>query len=322
LQAKQKNLKSLVVLMEKKAAKNKSTENQEGFVQLMTIPNRLKIISELGADYALVLDPKKFFQVSYEEFILDFLVRKANMREIILGADSAIGKGRQGSVDSVVALSKSTRLFDVVKTEVYGPIEKPGTRLYSSTEIRRALKRGDVEFAKRALGRRYFVDGVVVRGLQRGKKIGFPTANFAQVEVLLPTDGVYAGYAYVLPENPSGAEFETAEFEGSELEAAEFEGSELTGDKLTGDKRAGTVRYNAVASLGTNPTFDDVDGRLLEVHLLTDSDPLTSTNLNLYEKRMRFEFAEFIRPMKKFRNVHELSAQIAADKKSAEDFFR
>ncbi|HEU0031172.1 MAG TPA: bifunctional riboflavin kinase/FAD synthetase [Kofleriaceae bacterium] len=136
----------------------------------------------------------------------------------------------------------------------------------SSSKIRSLLLAGDVPAAARLLGRRWDVDGVVIHGAKRGRTIGVPTANIATDGDLPLAPGIYA---------------------------------------VTLATRSGAP-LPAVASLGTNPTFVDGGGLVLEVHVLDwDGD--------LYDQRVRITFASRLREERKYETVDALIAQIRRD---------
>jgi len=142
-------------------------------------------------------------------------------------------------------------------------------RRVSSTWIRELLAAGDVVEAAKALGRPVAVTGEVVHGLKRGRELGFPTANLSElIDALAPADGVYAGW---LDDHDTG------------------------------------IRHPAAISVGTNPTFDDVERRQVEAHVLDES------GLDLYGHRVTVEFTDHLRGMVAFEGMAALIAQIAAD---------
>jgi riboflavin kinase/FMN adenylyltransferase len=136
----------------------------------------------------------------------------------------------------------------------------------SSTKVRQHLRAGDLAAAQRLLGRRWDVDGVVVHGAKRGRTIGVPTANIKPDSDLPLRAGIYAVTLAVDGEAP----------------------------------------MPAVASLGTNPTFVEKGGLILEVHVLDfDGD--------LYDRHTRTTFVEHLRDEAKFDSVEALIEQIRAD---------
>ncbi len=127
---------------------------------------------------------------SAEEFVQEVLVDAAGARVVVVGADFHFGKGRGGNVALLERMGVDLG-FEVIGV---GLIAEPGGVVYSSTRIRDLLAEGDVESAAALLGRPHEVRGVVEHGDERGRELGFPTANVAVPErTCLPADGVYAG---------------------------------------------------------------------------------------------------------------------------------
>jgi riboflavin kinase/FMN adenylyltransferase len=111
------------------------------------------------------------------------------MRELVVGYDHGLGRGRQGDVKALTELG-TTRGFTVHVVEA--KMDERGTAI-SSSAIRRAIAYGDLDVAKSMLGRPYDLAGRVVKGQARGRSIGIPTINLQlPPEKLLPPDGVYA----------------------------------------------------------------------------------------------------------------------------------
>jgi riboflavin kinase/FMN adenylyltransferase len=121
------------------------------------------------------------------------------MRRLVIGYDHGFGRGREGDVEVLRQLG-TQRGFGV---EVVDAVIAPDGRPVSSTLIRRAVAGGDLQRAAAALGRLYSVSGVVIRGEQRGRLLGYPTINVQMPppRKLLPPEGVYA----VLVQTPAGA---------------------------------------------------------------------------------------------------------------------
>jgi riboflavin kinase / FMN adenylyltransferase len=116
------------------------------------------------------------------------------MRELVIGYDHGFGRGREGTVDSMRELGAELG-FGVDVVEAVTVEGEP----VSSSSIRRALLSGDVRAAALGLGRPYSVQGPVVQGMKRGRKLGFPTANISigDPEKLMPREGIYAVYGVV-----------------------------------------------------------------------------------------------------------------------------
>jgi len=127
---------------------------------------------------------------SAQQFIESVLVERYHMRELWIGYDHGLGRGRQGDVASLRALGQRRGFPVHVVEAVMGDDGVP----VSSTAIRRAISYGELARAAAALGRRYSFRGKVVPGNQRGRALGFPTLNIAlpSSRKLLPPRGVYA----------------------------------------------------------------------------------------------------------------------------------
>ena len=127
---------------------------------------------------------------SAEEFVVDVLLRRYQMRELLIGHDHGFGRGRSGDAAMLQALG-AEHGFAV---DVVPPTAGLDGAAVSSTVVRDALRRGDLAGAADLLGRAYGLRGHVVRGDQRGRTLGYPTLNvrLAGARKLLPPDGVYA----------------------------------------------------------------------------------------------------------------------------------
>jgi riboflavin kinase/FMN adenylyltransferase len=129
-------------------------------------------------------------RMTAEEFVLDVLVARYRMRELIIGYDHGLGRGRQGDANVLAALGKSHGFSVDVVPPTLDDVGVP----ISSSGIRSAIAHGDLARAFRVLGRPYGFRGTVVHGDERGRKLGYPTLNIALVpgRKLLPPQGVYA----------------------------------------------------------------------------------------------------------------------------------
>ncbi|MDY0211381.1 MAG: bifunctional riboflavin kinase/FAD synthetase [Desulfuromonadaceae bacterium] len=121
-------------------------------------------------------------------FVDEILLGKLGVQHLIVGYDYAFGKGRTGNV----AFLRAQGIEKGFGVDVFGPVQCRGNVL-SSTLVRQNVLRGDVEGAKHLLGRHFNLEGRVVHGDQRGKSMGFATANIETDKELLPLSGVYAG---------------------------------------------------------------------------------------------------------------------------------
>jgi riboflavin kinase/FMN adenylyltransferase len=161
---------------------------------LMTLEQRAEVLAALGVDRLAVLPFT--FELSREsaaDFARTVLRDALGARVVVVGESFRFGRGREGDLALLARLGQSLG-FDVQGTK---PVFHEGAPI-SSTRIREALSGGAVARAREMLGRSYFVDGAVVRGLGRGKTIGLPTANLEVVNETLPARGVYACWCRVL----------------------------------------------------------------------------------------------------------------------------
>ncbi len=199
--------------------------------QIISLQDKVRRIAQIGIDALLVLPfTRALAAMTPEEFVRDVFVRGLCAQHIVVGRDMRFGVRNSGNVDTLRELGPAYGFEVHVLADV-----GTGPR-YSSTQIRQALADGDVTRAADILGRPHEVGGVVVRGLRRGRELGFPTANLSgDIQGMIPADGVYAGW-------------------------------------LVRDKAAADEAMPAAISVGTNPTFDDVPERTVEAHVLDRDD--------------------------------------------------
>ena len=156
---------------------------------LNTLREKTLALEILGIENVYVIDfTKEFSQLDAEKFFSDFIINGIGLKEIIIGYDYHFGKGRSGSVETLMNLGKEND-FSVNQID---EIKINGDTV-SSTKIRNALVEGNIELANRYLGEHYSFSGVVVVGDRRGRTLGFPTANIQldESEKLLPAIGIY-----------------------------------------------------------------------------------------------------------------------------------
>ena len=193
---------------------------------LTDLEQKLELLATTGVDHAVVVRfDEERSRESAEDFVVEVLVEGLAARAVVVGHDFHFGHRRRGNVALLQAMGAELG-FDVLGISLVGDGDDP----VSSTRIRALLAAGDVEGAAALLGRPHEVRGRVVKGDDRGRQLGFPTANVAvPAEILLPADAIYAGWY----ERPVGAV------------------------------------HRAAISLGRRPTFHDhADASVLEAHLL------------------------------------------------------
>ena len=155
---------------------------------LQTLDQRLANFEFLGIEQTIVIRfDKNFADRDAEDFLRDIVHERLQAREVYLGKGFAFGKNRGGNIGLLKDMSKQLGFFADEVPEV----RLRGTRI-SSSKIRQLLKEGKVNLARRMLGRPYGVEGQIIRGDQRGRTIGFPTANLHPHNRVIPKYGVYA----------------------------------------------------------------------------------------------------------------------------------
>jgi len=160
------------------------------FVPVTSFRQKYDVVSEAGFNYLFAARfNRELAERSPEEFVRSYLVEALCAKVVVVGYDWAFGRGRSGTPETLVALGKQAGFKVVIAEPV---VTSTGAEKISSSAIRAALSAGDVKLAGDLLGRPYRLSGRVRRGEQRGRTIGFPTANQIFPRQLLPGNGVYA----------------------------------------------------------------------------------------------------------------------------------
>ena len=182
-----------------------------GDIKLLTLPGeRAKLLGEYGVD-VVVTHPFDMSVANTSAFdFMDRIKTQLGVEHLIVGYDSTLGKDREGNATRLTEIgSELAYTVDVVSAV------SDESGVISSTEIRKLVTVGKVDEAARLMGHPYRLQGLVSHGDQRGRGIGFPTANLEYSrEKVMPAGGIYACWAYI-----------------------------------------GDERYKAAVNLGTNPTF-------------------------------------------------------------------
>ena len=164
---------------------------QEGteMKQLNTLDEKISLLDNLGIDN-LVVHPfdKDFSRLTAEDFVKEVLVDVFKVKKIIIGHDHRFGRNRTANIDDLIIFGE-TYGFEVEQISV----KEIDAVSISSTKIRNALLEGNIELADTYLGYNYPLTGIVSKGKQLGRTIGFPTANIKIEESykLIPLNGVY-----------------------------------------------------------------------------------------------------------------------------------
>jgi riboflavin kinase/FMN adenylyltransferase len=167
---------------------------------------RAELMEALGVDAVLVLPfTTEFSKLSPADFVVKVLVDRLHAKAVVEGPNFRFGHKAAGTVD-FLAEQGTLYDFEVEVVDLYVTGEAGGGQPFSSTLTRRLVAEGDVEGAREILGRPHRVEGVVVRGAQRGRELGFPTANVETLpHTAIPADGVYAGYLHAQGETMPAA---------------------------------------------------------------------------------------------------------------------
>jgi len=149
---------------------------------------KLRLLAETGLDFVwMVRFSKDFAKLSPGGFIREYVMSRVGLVGMVVGYNVSFGKDRAGDSALLVEIGRKLDF----RVEIVGPVTQDGLRV-SSTEVRKALLRGEVAVAARLLGRPHRLWGRVAHGFQRGRELGFPTANIEPSGGLVPLDGVYA----------------------------------------------------------------------------------------------------------------------------------
>ncbi|MBI0300887.1 bifunctional riboflavin kinase/FAD synthetase [Streptomyces sp. PRKS01-29] len=162
---------------------------------LATHQRRAELMAGLGVDAVLILPfTAEFSRLTPADFVVKVLVDKLHARVVVEGPNFRFGHKAAGNVAFLRELG-TTYDYEVEVIDLYERGEAGGGEPFSSTLVRRLVAEGDVAGAMEVLGRPHRVEGVVVRGAQRGRELGFPTANLeTPPHTAIPADGVYAGW--------------------------------------------------------------------------------------------------------------------------------
>jgi riboflavin kinase/FMN adenylyltransferase len=168
---------------------------------LTTLGQKAELLAGLGADVLAVLPfDEALARLAPAEFVRAVLAGSLRARRVFVGVGFRFGHRQSGDVAALAALGGGHGFM----LEAIAPVLEGGEPI-SSSRVRDALARGDVEGARALLGRAYFIDGLVVAGDRRGRTIGVPTANLASENEVVPARGVYAARCRVATDRSHAA---------------------------------------------------------------------------------------------------------------------
>jgi riboflavin kinase/FMN adenylyltransferase len=190
---KAKDLKAQSVVVTFNPHPRKILKPEALHVQLFDHKDQEKELAKMGVD-VLVMEPfsRDLSQLTPEQFLTNYIIKPLSPIALVVGYDFAFGANREGTLSTLEKLCEKNGL----NLEVVNPIKMDGL-VISSSEIRKSIKEGHVDLARKMLGRSFYISGVVIKGDQRGRLLGFPTANLSTPSEVFPKPGVYATYTRV-----------------------------------------------------------------------------------------------------------------------------
>ena len=262
--------------------------DDEGLKLISDIQEKTHQLYKARVDH-LIITPftRDFSNQTPEEYINGVLVRKLRTKKIVIGYDHHFGKDRKGTIKDLRELST---IYDFEVQEI--PKQDIDDVSISSTRIREALIKGDVETANKYLGYPFQLTGKVTVGDQVGRTIGFPTANLsiAESHKLIPAYGIYA------------VQVEVIDTLANDVSSGPYQDPEPI------------LKANALAYIGTRPTLDGIN-RTIEVHLLDYQG-------DLYKKTIKVHFLHFIRHDQRFEGMEPMIEQMKKDEAQVREFFK
>lgn len=241
---------------------------------IQSLADRLDTLETLGVDACWLVEYNwDLARLSPEDFIKNYFVDALQASAVIVGKDVRFGTNNTGDLHTLQDLGDRYGFEVEALDDILDPQE---SLRFSSTRIRELLSAGKMEQVRELLGRDYRVRGEVVKGFQRGRLLGFPTANLGHCEdLVVPAHGVYAGLLVRSVDTGEG-----------DLKAVEH--------------------LPAAISVGDNPHFSGTK-TTIEAHVLGRGD------LDLYGQNVAVDFRKCLRPMLKMNSLDELLAQMDKD---------
>ncbi|MCL2347540.1 MAG: bifunctional riboflavin kinase/FAD synthetase [Planctomycetaceae bacterium] len=241
-----------------------------GILPLSTLEQKIGLMAAQGVDALIVCptDPQ-FLAQTADDFFANTIQKTLRSKVIVEGRNFFFGHHREGTPEKLQRLCHNAGItLEIVKT-----IAHNGEQV-SSSRIRTLLQSGNIAVANDLLSRPYRLTGKVTVGEQRGRTLGFPTANLAGVETVLPKTGLYAATVEIAAD-----------------------------DSVTGDSVADDIP--AAVHVGTNPTFGETPFKI-EAHLLDFSG-------DLYGRTLHIDFLARLRDVVHYPTVNELLKQMRLD---------
>lgn len=238
---------------------------------LTTVAWKKELLAKAGADHVIVIPTTtELLQLTAMEFFERVVRGELQAKGIVEGENFRFGKGREGDIQLLASLCETHAMELKIATTA-----QCDGQWVSSTRIRQWIESGQMADANRYLLRPYRIAGKVVSGAQRGRTLGFPTANLDSIPVLVPSIGVYA---------------------------ARVKGV-ITSDG--NPMKSAPIGTHVALNIGSNPTFGE-NALKVEAHLL-------GFRGDLYDAILELEILDRVRDVRKFESKESLLAQLAND---------
>ncbi|WP_443643173.1 riboflavin biosynthesis protein RibF [Candidatus Levibacter sp. Uisw_134_01] len=243
-------------------------------------------LAKIGVEYLIIIEFSEALKnCTPNEFLSDILYQQLNVVKMFAGANFRFGKNREGTIQNSKEFSQAIGLEIItVDLEQTKSLDGKDKTVISSQSIRGLISNGKLETANTLLGRNWCVTGIVKKGKQQGRELGFPTANLDMGYFLKPPFGVYV----------------------TKLKIIDHKTNKTTNDWLP-----------SISNIGKRPTVsgDDIN---IETHVIDFQNH--GVDINLYNKRIKVELLKFLRPEIKFSSLLELKKQIVIDTQKAKKF--
>ena len=246
------------------------------------------LLTQIGVNYLIIIEfNEELKNCSANDFLSKILNDTFKVTKMFAGSNFRFGKNREGTIEGNRNFASRLGL-DIIAVDLKQTHSIKGKELetISSQRIRKLIQNGQLDIANSLLGRNWCITGIVEKGKQQGREIGFPTANLNIKKFLKPPLGVYV----------------------TRLKIIDQKELENSNDWLP-----------SISNIGTRPTVSG-DSINLETHIIDLNNK--DFDINLYGKRIRVELLEFLRSEKKFNSLSELKKQIEFDTKKAYNFHK
>ena len=246
------------------------------------------LLTQIGVNYLIIIEfNEELKNCSANDFLSKILNDTFKVTKMFAGSNFRFGKNREGTIEGNRSFASKLGLEIIaVDLKQTHSIKGKELEIISSQKIRKLIQDGQLDIANSLLGRNWCITGMVEKGKQQGREIGFPTANLNIKKFLKPPLGVYV----------------------TRLKIIDQKELENSNDWLP-----------SISNIGTRPTVSG-DSINLETHIIDLNNK--DFDINLYGKRIRVELLEFLRSEKKFNSLSELKKQIEFDTKKAYNFHK